>query len=132
MTATAYKITQAEARKLLAEVGYQLRTADGEFEVYPKGQRGKKSYFTNDLIDAIKSARFQRKHEFAESIKDIPTTAEVKAALLEWYAVHLGEWKNALYTAWCGRGYGRFVGTNISSLLQSFRNTNGFEVVSKL
>lgn len=129
----SYKITQAEARKTLASIGYQLKVADGEFEVYPKGQRGEKSYFTNDLIDAINSARFSRKHEFAESIKDIPTVAEVKAALVEWYSFHHGEWKNALYNAWFNGNYGgRFANTNVASILQAFRNTNGHEVVSKI
>lgn len=130
---TSYKITQAEARKTLAEIGYQLRTADGEFEVYPTNQRGSKSYFTDDLIDAINSARFECKHKFAESIKDIPTTAEVKAALVEWFAYHHAEWKNALYTAWIRGYYGsRFSNTNVASTLQSFRNTNGFEAISKI
>lgn len=130
---TSYKITQAEARKTLAEVGYQLKSLDGEFEVYPKGQRGEKSYFTNDLIDAINSARFSRKHEFAESIKDVPTTKEVKAALVEWFAYHHAEWKTALYTAWINGNYGgRFANTDVASILQAFRNTNGHEVLNKI
>ena len=129
----AYKITQAEARKILATIDYQLKSLDGEFEVYPKGQRGEKSYFTNDLIDAINTARFSRKHEFAESIKDVPTTKEVKAALVEWYAAHYKAWKTALYNSWFTGSYGsRFANTDVASILQSFRNVNGHEAISKI
>lgn len=133
MTINSYKITQAEARKTLTKVGYQLKSIDGEFEIWPNGQRGEKSYFTNDLIDAIKSACFSRKHEFAESIKDVPTTKEVKAALVEWYAAHYGDWKDKLHTAWYNGNYGsQFANTNTASILQVFRNTNGFKAIDAL
>ena len=50
------KPTLKEAKATAKRLGYQLRKTDGEFEIYPTGNRDA-AYFTDCIIDALHTAR---------------------------------------------------------------------------
>ena len=54
-------MTQKELKQKLSEIGFSAKFLDGEIEIYPKGDRGSESYFTNCADDALSTARADRK-----------------------------------------------------------------------
>jgi hypothetical protein len=128
-----FATTIAEARERLARVGYSLRKKDGEFEVFPKGKPGPLSYFTNDLDDAVGTARAEVERAFKAKVDPLPIPTEAKTALCMWHRSHGVEWKEELYHAWITGNYGTFAHDNVSSTLQRLRNSpNGHEVIENL
>jgi len=128
---TQYDMTDKELRKLLKTWGWMLRKDGDEYEVYPKGERGDLSYFTNDRQDALNTAKNEAKYAFEASIRFI-TYEGVQDALIQWHDTFRASWREALFTAWYTGNYGRFSTTNVSSILQRLRNTNGQDTLAQI
>lgn len=129
--------TLKEAKATAKRLGYQLRKTEDEFEVYPTGQRGNASYFTDCIVDALHTARAQSIDRFAVAVRNVAHPQfhqQHRQALIAWHARHLGEWRERLLDAWYrGGSYGLgFNGTNEASNLQRLRNTCGYEVLDLL
>ena len=60
------RTTLAEAKKVVANIGFSLSKKDGEYRVAPMGATREmaeaQAYFTNDLDDAIKTAQYEASH----------------------------------------------------------------------
>lgn len=123
-------MTMREAREYLKEVNYVLRKLDDEIEVYPKGNRGDASHFSEDLRDAVHTARRCREFEFDRATESLPVTDEIRDALRLWHKEHYADWKEALHGAWYSGNYGYHFPE--SHHLQRLRNTNGHEVLKDL
>jgi hypothetical protein len=55
----ACKLTLAHAKRIVASRGFMLIKVDGEFIVKPRGAGldDARNYFTNDLLDAVETAK---------------------------------------------------------------------------
>jgi len=125
--------TLKNVKDVAKKFGYTVRKNDNELELYPKGQRGDKSYYTDDYGDAICTVRAMAQYNFKQAIEDEINSEELASALCEWFKAHGDSWKDALYNAWYTGSYGStFATNNVSSVLQKFRNGNGHEVVAKI
>lgn len=58
-------MTQSEARRILRDLGWTLRCSDGEYRVAPRGASEDRAYYTNDLDDAIGTARAENARQQA-------------------------------------------------------------------
>lgn len=133
-----YNITQTEARERLKGLGYQLRKTDGEFEIYPKGQRGALSYFTDDLQDAIDTARAETTQRFTVAVRNVAHPQfhqHHREALITWHGRHGAQWRDELLSAWYTGNYGFSFANraeNVDGNLQQLRNTCGREILDLL
>lgn len=128
---TYTKPTLKEAKATAKRLGYQLRKTDGEFEVYPTGNRDA-AYFTDCIVDALQTARTDAAQRFAVAVRNVAhpgLTQEQRQALIEWHAKHGANWKQALLDAWYRGAYGHLPHPNTSAHLQRLRNTCGHEVL---
>ena len=136
---TTYKMTKSELTDRAKSLGYCIRIQDGEIETYPKGMRGDASIFEHDDADGsgrfaiIATIKADRTSRFAAKLEGQPINEDAKAALIEWHAYHGAEWLDKLlWQAWYHGRYDGFSHSNVSSVLQQLRNTNGHSVIAAI
>lgn len=132
-------ITLAELKTAARQRGYVARKQDGEFEIYPKGERGGESYFTADITDAFQTLRVSFNHREANKISAVlaqfltePHT-RLKFALVT-YAVTSGhcDWVDRLSHDWYRAG-STTVDSDTYSTLHRLRNhPNGRDILCKI
>jgi len=133
-----YNITKSDLQARAKNFDYVVRIVDGEIEAYPKGLRGDASYFATDdqegRAEVIRWFRADRDARFAARLSYQDITAEAKAALIKWHAYHGKEWiKNLLWQGWANGRYDGFGNDwEVTSALQTLRNTNGHDVLRSL
>lgn len=133
---TTIKLTQKEAIAKLKAIGYQLKKLDGEYEVYPTGFRGSRSYFCHDLVDAIATAKLESSNNFELAVRNVAHPQfhqNHRNALILWHRHHGAQWKDKLLSAWYTGNYGFFFANRaelVDSNLQQLRNTCGYEVLN--
>ncbi len=66
------RLTLADAKHLVRPLGFTLVKRDGEYIVKPAGSSidDPRSYFTNDLLDAVQTARAMHAHEAWRIMRD--------------------------------------------------------------
>ena len=52
-----------DARRILRDLGWTLRTMDGEHRVNRKGAPEAHAYYTTDLEDAVATARYEQQRQ---------------------------------------------------------------------
>jgi len=125
------EMTDTDLRKLLKTWGWMLKKDGDEYEVYPKGERGWLSYFTTDRQDALDTAKRESKSIFEAAISFI-TYEGVQDALIQWHDTFRSKWRERLFDAWYTGNYGSFNPTDVSSILQRLRNTNGHDTLTQI
>ena len=119
--------------------GYMVRKTEGEIEIYPKGQRGDASYFTNDTDDAFDTLKADFASRQAKRIKDVTRKFDIHPLLpaeecLIQYAVASGrsDWTNRLFDDWYRAG-STTVDSDTYSVLHRLRNhRDGYDMVHQI
>ena len=124
-------VTIKELKDGLKKWGRLMKIEGEEIEVYPKGKRGALSYFTDDRLDALSTARKEALSTFEMSL-DWITNEHVEAALYAWYSLHGSTWKSELLRAWSNGNYGKLTMTPHAGNLQRFRNADGHEAIEHI
>jgi hypothetical protein len=88
MTSTVWKPTFAQLKGWAKQRGYMAKKTDGEYEIYPKGGRGDRSYFTNCTKDAADTLKVEfawavrRAYQEVAQEHDVLHVAEIEDAIL--------------------------------------------------
>lgn len=134
MTMTLTYLKEAAKRR-----GYIVKKTDGEIEIYPKGNRGDASYFTNEVDDAFDTMKADFASRQAERIKNVTREFDIHPLLpaeecLIQYAVASGrsDWTNRLFDDWY-RACSTTVDRDTYSVLHRLRNhRDGYEMVRRI
>lgn len=132
-------MTMTTLRLAAKKRGYIVKKLDGEIEIYPKGERGEASYFTNEVDDAFNTMREDFVRRQANRIKQVTAIFDIRHLLpaeeaLIQYATASGhiDWPMRLASDWY-RGGSTTVDSETYSILHRLRNhPDGYEMLRQL